>query len=712
MIKILTPSDRRLKTLALVTILFLACATNSLQSQTFTRDDYSIPIVANGAPLEHPFTGGINQPMHQFADIDADGDLDLFIYEVNEGNLFFYRNLGTAQVPLFQHEREPFEKPPVFGWFKLTDINGDQKLDLLTSTGDANTLVIYVNEGTPQVPSFALLTTALLDSAGLPVYAESFSIASLCDIDADADLDFFSLNSVFGTINYYENIGDAVNMLLAFRTDRWQDIQICTGCGQNRPKLPQPSSLHGNGTMDFADVDNDADLDLFYGDLFDTGLFFYENIGTPSVAIMDSITGDFPIDDPVVTAGFNQPTMVDIDDDGDVDMFVSVLFPLVRVDNFRFYENQGTPENYTFHQITSNYIETLDLGLQASPAFVDIDADGDQDLFVGSLDGKVAFLRNTGTTTEPAFLLEDSNFVSSTVSFTYAPSFADIDADGDMDMFLGHFNGKIEFYRNAGNATSANFERELWIFDTLTVSNYAAPAFFDVDADGDFDLFVGRALGTITYYRNDGTPQAWSFSLAEASYLGIDVGDHSKPVFFDEDGDGDLDLLIGSRLTSLHFYRNNGSPGDPFFTLVTDNYASIDSIREGSPAMTDIDADGDQDLMIGNYRGGIEFYRNGPVVSVESDNTPSLPITIRLFQNYPNPFNSSTTIRFELEKSSLVDLGVFNLLGQPVGTLTRATFGPGLHTVRWEAGESASGTYIVRLTAHGETLTRRVLLVK
>ena len=684
---------------------------STVLGQTFTKDSYFIPVSVDGQAIDHPFTGGLYNPMHQFIDIDADGDLDLFIYEYADGNLFFYRNIGSPQAAEFDFEREPFEKPPVYGWFLLADVNGDGGLDFLTSSEEASTLSIYLNDGIPQLPSYSLWTDALLDSAGVPVYAENYSIAGVCDIDADGDPDFFSLNSSSGTINFYENIGDATNFFLAFRTSEWQGIRICVGCGLSM-KQNRSFDSHGNGAIHFADVNTDNDFDLFYGDLFDPGLFYFENIGDSTNAIMDSVTADFPPPYPVNTGGYNQPTLVDIDDDGDPDMFVSVLFPLIRVNNFYFYTNIGTPQTFEFQLTSSNYLKTLDFGLQAAPALVDVDADSDMDLFVGDLDGHVTFLRNGGTPSQPAFVLEDSAFISSTTSYTYAPTFADIDADGDMDMFLGHFGGKIEFYRNLGTPSSAQFMRETWTFDTLTVSLYAAPAFFDIDDDSDLDLFIGRGLGTISLYLNDGSPQAWSFAFVTSDFLGSSVGYNAKPHFLDEDGDGDLDLLVGSLLGELRLYRNEGPPGNPVFTLVTNFYANTDSLHDAAPAMADIDSDGDQDLFLGSYRGGVEFYRNGPATSVTDQDPPEIPRSVHLLQNFPNPFNSSTVIQFSIPSHSIVDLRIIDLLGREIAVLVSQSLPAGHHSIRWDASSMSSGTYFYRLRSNGHIITRKLLLLQ
>ena len=89
--------------------------------------------------------------------------------------------------------------------------------------------------------------------------------------------------------------------------------------------------------------------------------------------------------------------------------------------------------------------------------------------------------------------------------------------------------------------------------------------------------------------------------------------------------------------------------------------------------------------------------------SVDGKGT-NIPEQFRLDQNYPNPFNPMTTIRFEVPKTSIVNLKIYNLIGQEITTLTNTTLNPGVYTVQWngfaERGNVvSSGVYFVKLTA-------------
>lgn len=84
----------------------------------------------------------------------------------------------------------------------------------------------------------------------------------------------------------------------------------------------------------------------------------------------------------------------------------------------------------------------------------------------------------------------------------------------------------------------------------------------------------------------------------------------------------------------------------------------------------------------------------------------------RLNQNYPNPFNPSTTIQYELSERVFVELSVYDVLGRKVKTLVREFKYPGIHEARLEGGDLPSGIYIYRLTAGGNVLARKAMLIK
>lgn len=100
-----------------------------------------------------------------------------------------------------------------------------------------------------------------------------------------------------------------------------------------------------------------------------------------------------------------------------------------------------------------------------------------------------------------------------------------------------------------------------------------------------------------------------------------------------------------------------------------------------------------------------------PITSVLADRD-EIPTHYNLGQNYPNPFNPSTTIRFDLPKTSYVTLKIFNLLGQEVATVVSEELKPGTYEVTWNASGLSSGVYFYRLTAGGYLENKKLVLLK
>ncbi len=90
----------------------------------------------------------------------------------------------------------------------------------------------------------------------------------------------------------------------------------------------------------------------------------------------------------------------------------------------------------------------------------------------------------------------------------------------------------------------------------------------------------------------------------------------------------------------------------------------------------------------------------------------NLPNKFVLFNAYPNPFNSTTTIAFQLPESGIVNLSIYDINGRLVENLINRYTGMGSHRINWNAGEFASGIYLIKLTTEIGTKSRKILLLK
>ncbi len=277
----------------------------------------------------------------------------------------------------------------------------------------------------------------------------------------------------------------------------------------------------------------------------------------------------------------------------------------------------------TFAQQTgaNNPLNAVNVGYLSAPAFVDIDNDGDMDAFIGEGYGSILYYRNTGTSSAPVFTQQTGANNPLNATFFYygvAPTFADIDNDGDKDLFIGLYDGTLLYYENTGSASAPVFTQRTGVSNPLNgidAGDYAIPTFVDIDGDGDLDAFIGRGDGTILYYENTGTANAPAFTSRTGvnnPFDAVNVGAYSAPAFADIDGDGDQDAIIGADDGTISYYKNTGTNLAPVFAVQSGSANPFDAFTEydGNPNFVDIDGDGDQDVFLGNFYGTVSYYKN------------------------------------------------------------------------------------------------------
>ncbi len=237
-------------------------------------------------------------------------------------------------------------------------------------------------------------------------------------------------------------------------------------------------------------------------------------------------------------------------------------------------------------------------------AAADVDQDGDIDLYLVGGDGTTNMLfRNDGNnqySDVSAALNLDALHMGS------GPAFADIDGDGDLDLFVGSVDGdRILLFRNDGN----HFTDVTQISGiSVTAENTISASFSDYDQDGDLDLFLTHwgnlaQPDTESLWQNNGDGTFTSASIQSGianQLIGPSVGipdlfDFSfAPVFSDIDGDGDPDLLLASDFGTSKVFKNNG---DGTFLNTTDRGVVIDRNGMGN-SVGDYDNDGDMDWFV------------------------------------------------------------------------------------------------------------------
>ncbi|QQS35299.1 MAG: T9SS type A sorting domain-containing protein [Ignavibacteriales bacterium] len=148
----------------------------------------------------------------------------------------------------------------------------------------------------------------------------------------------------------------------------------------------------------------------------------------------------------------------------------------------------------------------------------------------------------------------------------------------------------------------------------------------------------------------------------------------------------------GSEWTNIGFVSGNGT------TTETKSYSFTD--------------DRSKDGLVSYRLKQIDFNGDYSYSSIIEVDVKIVPVEFALHQNFPNPFNPSTTINFEVPKSSLVNISVYNTIGEKVSTIVNETLEAGRHSRVFDASELSTGIYFYRLTSDNIVFTKKMLLVK
>lgn len=641
--------------------------------------------------LPFPWTGGFDNPRFNNIDLNLDGKNDLVILDRKDQKILTFVHVGNPGEEKYRFAPEYISIFPktIANWMLILDYNCDNQLDIFSGKLHSNLIVVYKNTFLQNgylgfELAFDTLWADNMFNGFYPLTTND--IPAIADVDLDGDIDFLIQDALGSRVEFYRNEATVCGQFdlklhsmcwgrFTEVSDEYASVQL------NQPCFNEYKTMHQGGAYLAIQLNGDTLMDLILTDDGPKNAVALINGGSRRFAHITQKDTAFPnYNVPVNLHYFPALYSVDIDADGLKDLVAAVNginFPSPSAPTYvlnwgeaaHYYKNTGT-QNFPNFQLQKKdlfFDQTIDGGSFANPILFDEDRDGDLDLLI-LIEQKTIwtgiqyaprkewrFYQNITNNFQPIFKLVTSNYkgfnnliLLDNLQVPYATT-ADIDNDGDQDLFIGHYDGKIVFMENISTSGSANFQLASVDYLGFNLNGKGCfPHFADIDNDNDLDLIIGRENGKLTFVENIGTANFAIWANPVSNWGGVDVTDsfnpfvaNAKPFWFDYNQNGVNDLLVGNLQGEIHIYEPNSTANFTHKGILFNEKIS----EAVSPFFVKFHSSDSVSLFVGSTKGGVYLFRIPQGFTTHQKNSLYKAFDCKI---YPNPTSEILNIQTHL----------------------------------------------------------------